>query len=841
MNRSITVLCLALAIAAGFLPEATGIAAQAKGPVAERLVIAPVADRDSALAELAAGSAQLFWDPFDAAALKSLPADTLAKLDAYGAATLSWSVLLNPYPNKPPFVVETKEKDAKEAKTRFNPFAIKEVRYALQWLVDRRALAAECFGGAPAFTPALPGQPGAVRYSLAAARLGISADGDEARALKAIDEAMTAASRLPANAGKLRRAVDWWTWNGVPVELDFLIRNDDSRLAAGRWLADKIEKAGFKVNRLEKDAAGCADLVKRADPSAFGWSLYTEAWRAGQASAWWDTQAAFLYAPQFGQLPGGGRKDQWQYASGPIDTLAEETMAGRYRDEAEYWTRNLALAEAGLKESVRIFLAAGSETLLAAKAAPKQRPAWGPGEGPGWYFLAGLGPAGGTARILAPVDGGRLFAAPWDPVGAAGFADRNSGLALRALCDPAFGLNPVGGQPFAAGVAWSDVQSDLAIDDKGAASGRIKVPTEALLWNAAERKWLPGLEYADAKGDGTGWAWIKKADQTAVSSAVFTFKGGRMHHGRETGLADYLYAFAAQSAGADPALAADIAMVKGWLPAADRKSVKIFWDGAFPPDKSVLAIRGAPVLDLQAERRGSVVAWEIQEALADLVRKPGKSGAAWGFAAVEGTREVDLLDADCVADIAVRLKEFEIARHVPASLTDWVKPADAVWGYQLAQAFIAKRGHAFISNGPFFLDAWNPAANTASLVAFRDPAYPWEKGWFAKTLAGQALRIDSVMAQPAERGKPLSVALRLSRIAYPEGSALPADKASVRLILPGTPDKEFPAVLSKTGEYLVTVPAEAWATLPAGRLAAQVEASGTGLAAVAVPVSLDLP
>jgi peptide/nickel transport system substrate-binding protein len=840
MPRLKTALCLALAAATGFLPAAPGAVAQNKGPVAGSLLIVPAADRGAAIAELAAGNAQLLWEPLDARALKEIPEAALAKLDAYGAATLSWSVLLNPYPNKPPYVVEAKGQEAKdkEAKSRFNPFAIKEVRFALQWLADRRALAADCFGGVPAFTAALPGQPGAARYSLAAARLGISAEGDEARALKAIDEAMTAAARLPANAGKLRRATDWWTWNGSPVELDFLIRSEDGRLAAGRRLADLVEKAGFKVNRLEKDAAACAALVK-ADPASLGWSLYTEAWRLGQATAWWDVPVAYMYAPQFGQLPGGGRKDHWQYASNSIDALASDTMAGRYRDEADYWTKNLAIVDLGLKEAVRIFLAAGSETLLAAASAPKQRPAWGPGEEPGWYFLAGLGPAGGTVRVLTPAPGGKLFAAPWDPVGAAGFADRNSALALRALADPSYFLNPVGGQPTVAGLAWSDVQSDLAFDDKGRATGRIRVPAEALLWNASEQKWGGGLEYADAKGDGTGWTWRKKADQTASSSAVYAIKGGKMHHGREIGIADYLYAFATRSA--DPAQSAEQALVKGWLPAADRKSIKVFWDGVFPPDKAVLASRGAPGLDLQAARRGAVLAWEVHEALADLVRKPGKSGAAWGFSAGEGVREVDLLDPDCVADITARLKEFETVRHVPACLKDWIKPADAARGYQLAQAFITRHGHAFISNGPFLLDAWEPAAGTAKLLAFRDPAYPWEKGWFAKALAGQALRIDLVLAQPAERGKPLSVALRLSRVSYPDGGHAPADKASVRLILPGTPDKEFPAVMAKSGEYLVTVPADAWASLPAGRLVPQAEASSAGLGTVAVPVSIDLP
>ena len=63
---------------------------------------------------------------------------------------------------------------------------------------------------------------------------------------------------------------------------------------------------------------------------------------------------------------------------------------------------------------------------------------------------------------------------------------------------------------------------------------------------------------------------------------------------------------------------------------------------------------------------------------------------------------------------------------MPDGLKGYVTHDEAVKGYNACIAFIEKHGHAYISNGPFILDDYDSANNTAVLVANRDKAYPFE-------------------------------------------------------------------------------------------------------------------
>ena len=74
------------------------------------------------------------------------------------------------------------------------------------------------------------------------------------------------ASRAQGQAGEEQG--DWWTFNGEPVTLKFLIRVDDpnGRLKEGRYIADQVEKAGLKVERLEMDRAKCSNASTTATP-----------------------------------------------------------------------------------------------------------------------------------------------------------------------------------------------------------------------------------------------------------------------------------------------------------------------------------------------------------------------------------------------------------------------------------------------------------------------------------------------------------------------------------------------------------------------------------------------
>ncbi|MCO6040223.1 CGP-CTERM sorting domain-containing protein, partial [Thermococcus alcaliphilus] len=136
----------------------------------------------------------------------------------------------------------------------FNPFACRDIRYALNFLISRQYIVQNILQGS--------GQPmlGGIRPSTGAnahfepvySALGITAQGNKLKALQMIENAMQkAAQDLAAQGYTLEKINGTWYFNGEPVTLKFIIRIEDHRKDLGLYVADLIERFwGFKVERL---------------------------------------------------------------------------------------------------------------------------------------------------------------------------------------------------------------------------------------------------------------------------------------------------------------------------------------------------------------------------------------------------------------------------------------------------------------------------------------------------------------------------------------------------------------------------------------------------------------
>jgi peptide/nickel transport system substrate-binding protein len=366
------------------------------------------------------------------------------------------------------------------------------------------------------------------------------------------------------------------------------------------------------------------------------------------------------------------------------------------------------------------------------------------------------------------------------------------------------------------------------------------VPANATLWNARTQKWESGIVYADVKGDGSVYDYQKKADITAFSTNTYTLKTGRLHHGRDLGVADYVYATAfpynisLKKSDSDKEYEENYAgnknpqliTQKGWVVDAAKKTFTTYFDFNYPIDEQTVSYQGgAPQLNLKPDNRGVAVCWEVAEALMKLVTEGGKSGTAWSIVAADNVTEVDVLNPKCVADLKVKLQEMIAAKWVPASIKDLVKPEEAVKDYQLTLAFIEKYGHAYISNGGFFLEKYDAGNNSAILTAFRDPGYPFEKGYFTKLLSTFFARIDSLKVASYEKGKDVKVSAQISKVAYPNNTAVAADKANIKVTLSADKDYVYSAKMTKAGLFEVAIPAADLAKLKSGAYTVIVEAA----------------
>ncbi len=840
--KKLAIILLFAAVATSF------VAAQAKGPIVDKIIFNARSQIDVGLKDVAEGRADLWRYTTDGAAWKALPPDVTSKLDVYATSGAAYiSLYINPIPNAAPYSFT-----ANDGKTYFNPFSIQAVRYALNFLVNRKKIVDEIMNGSgvPMYTPVIAGQPNASRYDLVASKFGFTPTGDEKRALDDIKTAMTAAAALPENKGKLAFDGKWWTYNGDPVAVNFVIRVDDPtlRLPEGRYVADQIEKAGIKVNRLEYDRTKAFATWQGKDPKDYAWNLYTEAWTGGQTNAFWESPISQMYAPWLSNMPGSGNAGFWNYQNDEADKLSGDAYNGRVKDSAQYYANLTRTVEIGLKEAVRVFVAAQ----VTYQAGNKDRyngtrMAWGIGDGiDKWsLYTADVRPETSGAdkglKVLKMTDfssQSTYFISPWDPIGPDGMSDSYSSGVSKGLSDQEWEANPVTGIMMNLRSDFTGMKSSIDVDAKGKITGKIPVPANAILWNAADQKWESGFIYADLKGDGSTYGYQQQSNITAYSQATFSFKFGTWHDGRPVDINDYRYALSVQydlalKKGADDKVYEEayanaknpgLIIWKGFV-FNPNSTITVYGDANYPMDQPQLASLLSPSLMVQANNYGSIVPWEILEAVKAIVSEGNASNTSYVYNGNGDFTEVDLLSQKCVADIRAKLQDFINTERVPTALKGFVTPAQAVADYKLAIAFIDKHGHAYISNGAFVLDSYDAANKDGVMVANRDPSYPYAKGYWTTRLATRFARIDAIKVPAYKRGSAMNVALTVSDVAYPMNTAKYAAAAKIKVTLIGDKETSYAGTLVKPGSFQAVIPAKDLDALKAGSYTLVVEAS----------------
>lgn len=784
------------------------------GPYLDTVYFDVRMQQEIGIQDTAAGKTDVFFFGLDGGVFKSLDKATLSKLDVYAVPSGSWSLLLNPIPNKAPYTVKVKDKEY------FNPFAIREVRYALNWLINRQYIVDEILRGAggPMFTMATPGQPGTYRYNLVASRLGMTPEGDEKKGLSMIDTAMKKAAALPELQGKLKKSGQWWTFNGEPVTIKFLIRVDDptGRTPEGHYIADQIEKAGIKVERLLWDRSKCSKTVYSGNPADYEWNIYTEGWGAGATRAFWDNIVCQMYAPFYGYMPGGADPKNWNYENAKIDELSKKAYTGNILTEQEYWETVLQAQELGLTEAVRIYVAYQTQYYLANKSRLQGRFAYGLGDGLNSWSLITARTKDGTLRATQYSAKGSLFMSAWDPVGTDGFNDVYSNVIAQPLYDPSTFESPVSALTTANRTIPVSVESKVHKDAKGDVVGDIPVPANAVIWDSKAKKWVP-------VAPGT----------KAMSKGVYKFRFSNFHQGIPMSLLDYLYADAfvrewiTQDQPGDRWYDATyssnlkplVDTFKGAVYDFKNKTITTYFNYNFPADKGRVAGWGAPAWTVSASGQAVGVSWEIVEALARMVAQGSASGTVYSFSSTqEGATEVDVLRPSCVADIKAELIKMKNEQYVPAPLKGYLSPADAVKRYDAALKFIDKYGHAYISNGPFYLARFDTKANYAQINAFRDPSYPFTSDYWVKQFKTTLLSVDRIEIPPMnEKGKDVTVKIHASQSVYPDDAKSPATKGDVTLLVVADgKEHQYKATRIGAGLFQAKIPAALTKDLEAG-------------------------
>ncbi|MDK2983128.1 MAG: peptide/nickel transport system substrate-binding protein [Thermococcaceae archaeon] len=246
-------------------------------PYFETIEIYGLQNPDTAILEVAKGTYDVLWYPFPAYKFTGLSEEQRKSIDLYKSTSAFGDLVFNPVHDPDnPYVITVGDKKY------FNPFAVRKVRFALQYLISRAHVAQNIFQGSAGamYTPWVSSETGYEYIQSVVEAYDLSEQPDEAFALQLIEEGMQEAAQELAKMGyKLEKVNGKWYFEGEPVKIVGIGRTEDERKDIALYFANEIlAKAGIEAEAKIMDRRTASGMVYTADPSSYQWNFYTEGW-----------------------------------------------------------------------------------------------------------------------------------------------------------------------------------------------------------------------------------------------------------------------------------------------------------------------------------------------------------------------------------------------------------------------------------------------------------------------------------------------------------------------------------------------------------------------------------
>jgi peptide/nickel transport system substrate-binding protein len=861
MVRSVKAILLVLLFVLALVPGYTLTTlsqADQPGPPLDKIFIDVRLSQDVGLGDVAAGRTDLFLWGVSPATLERLPSAVKENLKLAEARSAFWSYVFNPAytPELGPGIINTTA-----GEVHFNPFAIRKVRFAMNFILDRKFLIDNILlgGGEPMFSPIMPANPFIDLIADIIVDLGFTPEGNRELGIQMVDEALTKVSQeLAGTPYSLEKVADpaapagfWWKFSGpgVPdgeeiVTVKFIIRIEDERREGGLSFANWIEEAGIKVDRLEYDRRRAIFTVYITNPADYLWNIYTEGWISLSDYPYVEFDFSFFYSPPHGFVPAFPIEAWLVYRNASIEELAELIETGAIPSPDEYERIIREIAELGLKESVRIFAVNTIEYWAYNPRVQNLVGGFVTGPATIWPYRT-MSTDDGVMRITEFSAQGALFLTVWNPV--LGFTGYYAEIIRMALRDYGGFTHPATGEPIPIRSTWK-VERNFEVDETTLEIiPMLDVPATAMVFDPVAEEWVP---------IGPG--------QKAVVKITYNYIFSNWHHGLPMDIADILntlgfaYEWSSEDFPGDPfydsSYASNVLPFLGTIigiEVINETSLAVYGTYFHPYSDNVIAWYYDIFPDLP---------WEVWAAMEYVVIEGGpETGTPYYWETIEGAEGLDLISKSHAADMVAGLRNLQEAGwtvvvgeqtardvgapYIPPYAADWISAEDANSRYAAAIDFGTRFSHMYISNGPFVLKDYRPEERFMELDAFRDPTYPFTTTYWQERLVVASMRIDAIIA-PAERevGQSFAVQALVSYTqTYPEVRDEPATFGDVviKLIAPdGRTVFSEAAQLVSPGTFRVVIPSYVTLDLEPGAYTISVFASVGGLWGVTSTASI---
>ncbi len=642
---------------------------------------------DLAGASIKAGDMDMYAFSLKTEAARDIQDDPNIRI--YQAPATSISLILNPAP-------------APEGE--LNPFSLREVRFALQYAVDRRFIAQEIYKG---LAKPMPVQVGPFDFDYLTVyeqikEMDITYDPEFARDL--VTKAMTEAGAVLEGGT--------WQYNGRPIRLNFIIRVEDERREVGNLIKAELDRLGFLTAPTYHNFAAAIRLVYGSDPHLLQWHLYTEGWGRGSAERYDYGTINSMAAAWLGNMPGWQEVGYWQYENQRLDEIGQQLFRGDFTSLEERNKLYQEMTRLSVEESVRIWLATIVNSLPTVQGIQGITQDIVAGPKSIWTLREAYIPGKDTLVV------GNLRVwterSTWNPVG--GFGDVYSNDIWQNIFDPALWRDPFTGVPV-------PFRTTYEVETAGP-SGTLTLPADAFRWDV-----------------GAGAFVNVDAGTTAISKVTYDYSKytqSNWHNGQPVTMADVIYSifqnfdmvYNDEKSKVEFALAVTarpfLDTVLGFRIVGDDK-LEVYVNYWHFIDDYIAEYAHIPSVSTP---------WEIRAAMDQLVFKDRRAAysdtAAQRFQVPWLSLVMDN-DSRLVRRVLINLENtgsYPVDVFQVGGKT-LVSQEEALARYQATLDWINQYQMAVISNGPYKLVRFDPPAQFAELEAFRDPTYPFKPGdWY---------------------------------------------------------------------------------------------------------------
>ena len=679
-----------------------------KGAYTDNLQFIQYLDGNIALHDIQAGNLDTYFFRIPLETVASISKDPNVKIYEKNAG--SFGFLLNPAPSKNPNIL--------------NPFQFKEIRFAVNYLINREFVVDEILNGY-----------GSVQID----PFGISSPEYEAlipviesynfKYNPSLAKGIIEKSLISHGATKLDGK---WTYNGSPISIKLMIRSDDlPRKSMGEMLANELEKIGFTVQRDYGDLNKANLVVYGKDPQELSWQVYTEGFGGtSQFVRYNPSTAAQMYSPYFGSMPGRGNPSFWNYQNSTLDKITQSIEFSNFTSEEE---RNELLRQAltlGIQESVRLFVAQNIDPYAASSSIKGLINDFGAGISTS-KSLINARSIKNTSSINVGVK--EVYQGAWNNVG--GCNDIYCTNILSLVSDSPTSRNPYTGEVIPLRNEWTNITTM-------GPEKRLAVDNDAVTWNPSDQK------------------WEDVGKNTSKSKVTLHLVFSNWQNGQAMNKADLIY---------------QLYFPYEWSSKINSTDQTYDPEYAQPAQVALKYLRGTKFLNnstlvsfvdywhfdkKEIADFASVWAtspWEVNAAIERLV-KNGVFAYSRTEATVKNIEWLSLIIPSHAQAIKQELEKMKAEGFVPAPLKGMVSVDEALKRYDASIKWITEHNHAIIGNGPYEIKNYNPAGRVISLAAFRDSSYPFPKGYWSIYESPKLAKFEKVQyPKIVTRGLPLKI------------------------------------------------------------------------------------